>query len=104
MSRKVRSSNTRMEQDYILATKISLKEATRNRPINWPGFKVKALHLIQGRLTGNYVKILEDYLVQYAWARFGPTEDGPNSICPRSITNSYQLFGASLVRSKGEEI
>jgi hypothetical protein len=24
-----------------------------------------------------YIKILQDYLVQYAWARFGPTEDDP---------------------------
>ena len=36
------------------------------------------LHHIEGRLTGEkYVKILQDYLVSYAWGRFGPTEDDP---------------------------
>jgi hypothetical protein len=36
------------------------------------------LHRINGTLTSEkYVKILENYLVPYAWARFGPTEDNP---------------------------
>jgi hypothetical protein len=36
------------------------------------------LHRIDGRLTSKqYIRILEDSLVPYAWARFGPTSDDP---------------------------
>jgi hypothetical protein len=36
------------------------------------------LHRINRRLTSQqYKRILEDSLVPYAWARFGPTEDNP---------------------------
>ena len=36
------------------------------------------LHRFNETLTSEkYVQILENYLVPYAWARFGPTEDDP---------------------------
>ncbi len=36
------------------------------------------MHHIEGRLTSEkYIRILQNYLVPYAWARFGATEENP---------------------------
>ncbi len=49
------------------------------------------LHRFNETLTSEkYVQILENYLVPYAWARFGPTED--------------ELFTPGLVRRRGKGV
>ena len=72
-----RTKGTRHDPGHIM----SVKRSGRKSVCVWGWMSAEGagfLHRINGRLTSQqYIRILEDSLVPYAWARFGPTEDNP---------------------------
>ena len=60
---------------------MSVKRSGRKSVCGWGWMLAEGtgfLQRINGKLTSKqYIRILEDSLVPYAWARFGPTEDNP---------------------------
>lgn len=60
---------------------MSVKRSGRKSVCAWGWMSAEGagfLHRVNGKLTSQqYIRILENSLVPYAWARFGPTDDNP---------------------------